>query len=87
MAQYIRLAVNITEGRNLDTPEVVAARYSRGSIPLTASFSISVRPVGEVSDPGPGIALHASLGGVISAWTALKYPALFGHVLGQSSPF
>jgi enterochelin esterase family protein len=31
--------------------------------------------------------MGASLGGVISAWTALKYPALFGHVLGQSSAF
>ncbi|HKR01069.1 MAG TPA: glucan 1,4-alpha-glucosidase [Pyrinomonadaceae bacterium] len=27
MAQFIRLAVNLQEGRNLDTPQVVAARY------------------------------------------------------------
>lgn len=29
MAQFIRLAVNLKAGRNLDTPEVVAARYLR----------------------------------------------------------
>jgi glucoamylase len=28
MAQFIRLVVNLQEGRNLDTPEVVAARYT-----------------------------------------------------------
>ncbi len=27
MAQFIRLAVNLQEGRNLDTPDIVAARY------------------------------------------------------------
>jgi glucoamylase len=27
MAQFIRLAVNIREGRNLDTPDIVSARY------------------------------------------------------------
>jgi glucoamylase len=27
MAQFIRLAVNLREGRNLDTPDIVAARY------------------------------------------------------------
>lgn len=30
MAQFIRLAVNLQEGRNLDTPDVVAARYLKG---------------------------------------------------------
>jgi Glucoamylase and related glycosyl hydrolases len=29
MAQFIRLAVNIQSGRNLETPEIVAARYAR----------------------------------------------------------
>jgi glucoamylase len=29
MAQFIRLAVNLQEGRNLDTPDIVAARYSK----------------------------------------------------------
>jgi hypothetical protein len=27
MAQFIRLAVNLREGRNLDTPDIVAAHY------------------------------------------------------------
>jgi glucoamylase len=29
MAQFIRLVVNLQEGRNLDTPDIVAARYTR----------------------------------------------------------
>ena len=29
MAQFIRLAVNIQSGRNLETPQIVAARYGR----------------------------------------------------------
>ena len=29
MAQFIRLAINLKSGRNLETPQVVAARYSR----------------------------------------------------------
>jgi hypothetical protein len=28
MAQFIRLAVNLEKGRNLETPEIVAARYA-----------------------------------------------------------
>jgi glucoamylase len=31
MAQFIRLAVNINSGRNTETPQIVAARYSRYS--------------------------------------------------------
>jgi glucoamylase len=27
MAQYIRLAVNLRHGKNIDTPEIVARRY------------------------------------------------------------
>jgi hypothetical protein len=30
MAQFIRLAVNLKEGRNLDTPKVVYDRYVLG---------------------------------------------------------
>ena len=30
MAQFIRLAVNLKAGKNLDTPEVVAKRYLSG---------------------------------------------------------
>ncbi|HEV7858573.1 MAG TPA: glycoside hydrolase family 15 protein [Pyrinomonadaceae bacterium] len=31
MAQFIRLAVNLEKGRNLETPDIVAARYARQS--------------------------------------------------------
>ncbi len=27
-AQFIRLVINLEEGRNLDTPDIVAARYT-----------------------------------------------------------
>jgi glucoamylase len=32
MAQFIRLAVNLQEGRNLDTPDIVAARYLKRAL-------------------------------------------------------
>jgi glucoamylase len=35
MAQFIRLAVNLEKGRNLETPDIVAARYARK--PATAA--------------------------------------------------
>jgi glucoamylase len=41
MAQFIRLAVNLKEGRNLDTPDVVYNRYKNG-IPTKSNFG-SVR--------------------------------------------
>ena len=31
MAQFIRLAINIKQGHNIETPPVVAARYLKGS--------------------------------------------------------
>ncbi len=37
MAQFIRLAVNLKEGRNLDTPQVVYDRYVKNGIPGQAS--------------------------------------------------
>ncbi|MGH9941373.1 MAG: glycoside hydrolase family 15 protein [Pyrinomonadaceae bacterium] len=36
MAQFIRLAANIEEGRNLETPDIVAARYVKQPIPAKA---------------------------------------------------
>ena len=36
MAQFIRLAANLREGRNLDTPGLVAARYSKTAPPPQA---------------------------------------------------
>ncbi|HWW77445.1 MAG TPA: glycoside hydrolase family 15 protein, partial [Pyrinomonadaceae bacterium] len=36
MAQFIRLATNLQEGRNLDTPDLVAVRYAKQSPPAHA---------------------------------------------------
>jgi enterochelin esterase family protein len=36
MAQFIRLAANLSEGRNLETPDIVAARYTRNTPPADA---------------------------------------------------
>jgi enterochelin esterase-like enzyme len=41
MAQFIRLAVNLQEVRNLDTPDVVYNRYVRNGIPGQTGFNIS----------------------------------------------
>jgi len=39
MAQFIRLAVNLKEGRNLDTPDIVYNRYVKNGIPgQTSNF-------------------------------------------------
>jgi glucan 1,4-alpha-glucosidase len=37
MAQFIRLAANLQENRNLDTPELVSARYVKGPMPARAN--------------------------------------------------
>ncbi|HEX8422191.1 MAG TPA: glucan 1,4-alpha-glucosidase, partial [Pyrinomonadaceae bacterium] len=36
MAQFIRLAANLSEGRNLETPDIVAARYTQNPPPADA---------------------------------------------------
>jgi enterochelin esterase family protein len=41
MAQFIRLATNIQEGRNLDTPDIVAARYVAHPEPPRANADFS----------------------------------------------
>jgi glucoamylase len=41
MAQFIRLAANLSEGRNLDTPDIVAARYASKSVPADAGGASS----------------------------------------------
>ncbi|MCW5960170.1 MAG: hypothetical protein KIS76_08400 [Pyrinomonadaceae bacterium] len=43
MAQFIRLAVNLQEGRNLDTPDVVYSRYVLGKKPEVGSRKIVER--------------------------------------------
>ncbi len=41
MAQFIRLAVNLQEGRNIDTPAVVYNRFVKNGIPGQTGFNIS----------------------------------------------
>jgi glucoamylase len=41
MAQFIRLAANLSEGRNLETPDIVAARYAAKAIPADAGGALS----------------------------------------------
>ena len=44
MGQFIRLAVNLEEGRNLETPDLVAARYLKQAPPLHADVPASAFP-------------------------------------------
>ncbi|HEY9282479.1 MAG TPA: glycoside hydrolase family 15 protein, partial [Pyrinomonadaceae bacterium] len=48
MAQFIRLAVNLEEGRNLDTPGAVAARYVKQAPPANAGNAEGQFPDPEV---------------------------------------
>lgn len=41
MAQFIRLAANLSEGRNLETPDIVAARYTTQPVPADAGGASS----------------------------------------------
>ncbi|HEX8336191.1 MAG TPA: glucan 1,4-alpha-glucosidase [Pyrinomonadaceae bacterium] len=54
MAQFIRLATNIQEGRNLDTPDLVAARYRNRPQPphADADFNFPAREILERMEPG-----------------------------------
>ena len=72
MAQFIRLATNLLEGRNLDTPEVVAARYLKVQAPTEARpkfarESTIRQQAGTVfvfrSTVSPGTRVFAMLGG------------------------
>ncbi|MGB8511123.1 MAG: glucan 1,4-alpha-glucosidase, partial [Pyrinomonadaceae bacterium] len=49
MAQFIRLAVNLQEGRNLDTPDIVAARYVKGPMPARAASEMNAPTVETLS--------------------------------------
>src|SRR5918993_2531060 len=63
MAQFIRLAVNLQEGRNLDTPAVVAARYVERKPPAKANADV-VFPADEVlraKGAGETFRVHGSL--------------------------
>jgi glucoamylase len=42
MAQFIRLACNLEEGRNLETPDVVAARYGQRPMTLESDIRLDI---------------------------------------------
>src|SRR5437588_5770218 len=54
MAQFIRLAANLQEGRNLDTPDIVSARYDRATPPprANADFNFPAREILERAQAG-----------------------------------
>src|SRR2546423_101829 len=54
MAQFIRLASNLQEGRNLDTPDIVSARYAKATPPprANADFNFPAREIPERTQAG-----------------------------------
>ncbi|HEY0170440.1 MAG TPA: glycoside hydrolase family 15 protein [Pyrinomonadaceae bacterium] len=54
MAQFIRLATNLSVGRNLDTPELVRARYANRQLPPRAGayFRFPAREILERTEAG-----------------------------------
>ncbi len=60
MGQFIRLAVNLAEGRNLETPDIVAARYVRHAPPLhTGVFDSTFADAEVLQRLGAGATLSA----------------------------
>jgi glucan 1,4-alpha-glucosidase len=63
MAQFVRLATNLQEGRNLDTPDLVAARYASKPEPpprASADFNFPAREI--LAATQAGAALHVTGG-------------------------
>src|SRR5256714_1774946 len=54
MAQFLRLAANLQEGRNLDTPDIVSARYAKATPPprANADFNFPAREIPERTQAG-----------------------------------
>jgi glucoamylase len=65
MAQFIRLASNLSEGRNLETPDIVAARYTTKFIPADAGGAAS----GDAEEVRPPVEAGTmlKLGGAVEA--------------------
>ncbi|MBA3765915.1 MAG: glucan 1,4-alpha-glucosidase [Acidobacteria bacterium] len=59
MAQFIRLARNIEEGRNLETPQPVAARYAQGRMPLESDIHLDIADDEALLNLDIGAQLHA----------------------------
>lgn len=64
MAQFIRLARNLEEGRNLETPQPVASRYSRGRAPQESDIHLDIADEEALLDLDAGAQLH--VGGRLS---------------------
>lgn len=58
MAQFIRLARNLEEGRNMETPDVVAARYKSGRIPLESDIHLDIADDEALLNLDAGASLH-----------------------------
>ncbi|HEX8144871.1 MAG TPA: glucan 1,4-alpha-glucosidase [Pyrinomonadaceae bacterium] len=65
MAQFIRLARNVEEGRNLEMPAIVAARYARGRAPLQSDIHLEIADEYALMNLEAGTSLH--VGGRLSA--------------------
>ncbi|HEY0100916.1 MAG TPA: glucan 1,4-alpha-glucosidase [Pyrinomonadaceae bacterium] len=65
MAQFIRLAANLAEGRNLETPDIVAARYAAKPLPADAGGAASGDAEEEREPVEAGASLN--LGGSVRA--------------------
>ncbi|HYY94729.1 MAG TPA: glucan 1,4-alpha-glucosidase [Pyrinomonadaceae bacterium] len=65
MAQFIRLAANLQEGRNLDTPDPVSTRYSKGLPP---------RANAEFDFPAPEILEHSEAGSMLHVGGFIRPP-------------
>ena len=61
MAQFVRLATNIQEGRNLDTPDIVAARYASKPTPPPRANANFYFPAREILERTPaGATIHVN---------------------------
>ncbi|MDT5293608.1 MAG: glucoamylase, partial [Acidobacteriota bacterium] len=66
MAQFIRLASNLQAGRNLDTPDIVAARYAKPTPPPRANADFNF-PAGEILERAQAGTTFRVTGGVRAA--------------------
>ncbi|MCA1567469.1 MAG: glucan 1,4-alpha-glucosidase [Acidobacteria bacterium] len=62
MAQFIRLASNLSEGRNLETPDIVAARYTTKPAPADAGVTGEAEEVWEPVEAGTTLNVGGAFG-------------------------
>ncbi len=66
MAQFVRLATNLQEGRNLDTPDIVAARYASKATPpprANADFNFPANEALALMQPGATVRVNGGARG------------------------